>query len=216
MTNDNPIPKNDRPPFKRVWFWVTIGVSFVLCTLGFILMFKSIFDLAAEESTNRPGNSSGFILNYEEDDDGDDDDWYYDYDDDDDKLESLTQTYNIGEAAKAGDITITVTSVDRNYSTGNRFDLPDDGMEYVKVNLILINNSKNRIDYNPFDFELENGEGDIQDYASSLQDDHIGSGSLAPGGKKTGSLIFEVPTGDTKLTLHYDDYSNGEASIKLY
>lgn len=202
MTNNNPTAKSDRPPFKRVWFWVTIGISFVFSIIGFVLMFKAL--LAIDEIPDKTIDS-GFTI----------DDYYDDEDDDEDDKYNST-IYSIGETARVGDLSITVNSITRNFSTGNRFDTPDDGMEYVKVNLTIANNSKNRADYSPFDFELENGDGDIHDYATSLQDDHLGSGSLAADGRKTGSLVFEVPAKDTRLTLHYDNYSYGEASFKLY
>lgn len=171
MANNNSTPKSDRSPFKRVWFWVTIGISFVCCIFGLVLMIK-----VAINTVTPSYPTSGFTTGiYEEDDD--DDDWY-DWYEDEDEDEEEAPVYNIGETARIDDIAITVTSVTRNFSTGNRYDTPDDGMEYVKVNLTISNPSKNRIDYSPFDFELENGDGDIHSYATSLQDDHIGSGSL--------------------------------------
>ena len=135
---------------------------------------------------------------------------------DDDDEEDTMRLYAPNETGEVGGLAITINSIERNFSTGNRFDTPDEGMEYIKINLTLTNKSKDRIEYNPFDFELENGEGDIQDYATSLQEDHLGSGSLASGGKKTGSLVFEVPAKDTNLTLYYEDYTNGEAGFRLY
>lgn len=192
--------KNDRPPFKRVWFWVVISISFILCIFSLGLMVKSIIDLD-DAIDKTPGGTLTV-----------DNGWF----DDEDSEDDTTRFYNLGETAEVGGLAITINSIDRNFNTGNRFDVPDEGMEYVKVNLTLVNKSRNRVEYNPFDFELENGEGDIQSYATSIQDDHLGSGSLASDGKKTGSLIFEVPAKDTRLTLYYEDYTNGEAGFKLY
>lgn len=214
MAKDNPTPKSDRPPFKRVWFWVTIAISFVLCIVGFALMISAAIGAVDDIPQQTP---SGFTTvddydDEDEDDEDSDNDWYYDDEDEDE-----VPVYKIGETAEVGDLDIVVTSINRNFSTGNRFDTPDDGMEYVKVNLTLSNSSRKKtVDYSPLDFELENGDGDIHNYATSLQDDHLGRGSLAAGGKKTGSLVFEVPAKDTRLILHYDDYENGEASFKLY
>lgn len=214
MAKDNPTPKSDRPPFKRVWFWVTIAISFVLCIVGFALMISAAIG-AVDDIPQQTSGGFTTIDNYydeDEDDEDSDDDWYYDDEDEDE-----VPVYKIGETAEVGDLDIVVISITRNFSTGNRFDTPDDGMEYVKVNLTLSNSSRKKtVDYSPLDFELENGDGDIHNYATSLQDDHLGSGSLAAGGKKTGSLVFEVPAKDTQLTLHYDDYENGKASFKLY
>lgn len=44
MANIDQFPKSERPPFKRIWFWVTIIISFVFCILGFVFMIKSIID----------------------------------------------------------------------------------------------------------------------------------------------------------------------------
>ncbi len=201
MADNNNTTKNDRPPFKRAWFWVTIVISFALFIFSLVLTTKAAMKIDNAD-TNRVtlGGSLTIDSNL--------------FDDDDE--EDTMRLYAPNETGEVGGLAITINSIERNFSTGNRFDTPDEGMEYIKINLTLTNKSKDRIEYNPFDFELENGEGDIQDYATSLQEDHLGSGSLASGGKKTGSLVFEVPAKDTNLTLYYEDYTNGEAGFRLY
>ena len=43
------------------------------------------------------------------------------------------------------------------------------------------------------------------------------NGELAAGGKKSGSLVFEVPSGDAGLKVHYQPsfWSNREAVVEL-
>lgn len=213
MINNSPTSKSDQPPYKRVWFWVTIIVAFVFFIIGIIMTAG-----AAVSSIDIDGSISGSISGSNGDSgfkiEGNSDGISFSYDDGDDDEDNIP-VYRIGETAKVGDLEITVNSIERNFSTGNRYDTPDDGYEYVKVSLTIANNSDEKAEYSPLDFEMEDGDGDIHSYATSLQSDHLKSGSLAPGGKKSGSLVFEVPIGDKELTLHYEDYYYGAASFNL-
>lgn len=69
-----------------------------------------------------------------------------------------------------------------------------------------VNRSGNTISYNVLDWEIEDSNGVIQSTLSAAfasADDDLGSGQLAKDGKKSGSLVFEIPSGDTNLKLHY-------------
>lgn len=114
--------------------------------------------------------------------------------------------YAVGEAATINGQEVTVLSVERNYQTGNEYVHPSDGKEFVKINLQIVNNSDDRVSYNAFNVKIEEGDGNIHDYSSSVlaqADDSIGHGELSVGGRKTGSIVFEVPAGDSNLKLHF-------------
>lgn len=99
------------------------------------------------------------------------------------------------------DYQLTVNKVSKasrvSYST------PKSGNEYVMVNLTLQNLGDKEVSYNPFDFKLQdsNGNQTTTDYVSL--DDQLNSGSLAAGGKVTGSISFQAPKGDANLMLIY-------------
>lgn len=113
---------------------------------------------------------------------------------------------------------ITVQKVERNYSTGNQFSTPKDGKEFVRVHLLIENKSDEKMSYNAFDWEMQDSSGDIKSYSIMATDNsYISSGELAAGGKKTGTIVFEVPSGDAGLVLHYKDslFSDKTIEIKL-
>jgi len=113
---------------------------------------------------------------------------------------------------------VTVKSVERNWNSGNQFITPKDGKEFVKVNVLIENKSDNVVSYNVFDWKIQDSDGSIETTSiGASADDDLSSGELAKGGKKSGSIVFEVPAGDTGLKLHYQPsfWSNKEIIIKL-
>lgn len=89
---------------------------------------------------------------------------------------------------------------------------PEGGNEFVKVEVSIENNSDNQISYNTFDWKIQNSNGVIKDIDGGLN-----SGELAPGGKVTGFMIFQVPAGDTGLVLSYNPsfFSDKKIEIKI-
>lgn len=72
--------------------------------------------------------------------------------------------------------------------------------------------------YNALNWEMQDSAGDIKNYAIiAIDSSHLSSGDLAKGGKKTGTIVFEVPKDDKGLTLHYKDsfFSSKTIEIKL-
>ena len=137
---------------------------------------------------------------------------------------SSEQTSDGNSEFKVGDIIsfegqeVVVTSVERNYSTGNKYTKPSEGKEFVKVNIQIQNKSQDKESFNALDWEIEDSDGVINDYSILGQaDDHLGYGDLAAGGTKKGSLVFEVPAGDKGLKLHFTPniWSSKEVVINL-
>lgn len=112
--------------------------------------------------------------------------------------------FAVGDIIAVDGKEITVESVDRNWNSGNTFITPAEGKEYVKVNVKIENKSSSEIDYNSFDWKMQDSSGVIVDVdMNSFGDGMMKSGSLAEGGKVVGSMIFEVPKDDTGLKLQY-------------
>lgn len=116
--------------------------------------------------------------------------------------------FKIGEAATFDDKSITVTNIERNYDTGNQFAQPESGKEFVIVTVNIVNNGNSALDYNTFEFKMQDSNGVQQSEAfSALAEGKLNSGSLAKGGKVTGKLAYEVPKGDAGLKLLYQNFS---------
>jgi hypothetical protein len=110
--------------------------------------------------------------------------------------------YGVNEPATISDQTLTVTGVQRNYSSGNQYVKPDAGQEYVVVSVTIQNNGNEQVSYNTYDFQMQdsNGVQKTEAFVTSVEN-QLQSGNLAAGGKVTGNLAYEVPKGDTGLKL---------------
>lgn len=116
--------------------------------------------------------------------------------------------FAVGEKALFDDKSITVTNVERNYDTGNQFAQPESGKEFVLVTVEINNNSKSSMNYNTFEFKMQDSNGVQQSEAfSALSEGKLNSGSLAAGGAVTGKLAYEVPKDDGGLKLLYQSLS---------
>lgn len=134
------------------------------------------------------------------------------------KTEEKTD-FAVGETIAYNGKEITVVSVQRNYDSGNQFIRPETGKEYIKINVKIENKSDSKMSYGTYDWEVQDTNGVIVD-VDGLQysaDGALKSGELAAGGKVSGDLFFEVPSGDTGLTLHYKSnlFSSKTINIKL-
>ncbi len=127
--------------------------------------------------------------------------------------------YKVGETVMVNNHALTVTNVQRNYSTGNKYMAPGSGNEFIKVTLKLENKSSGNINVNSYDFKVQDGNGSAS-YPKSptyALDDKFDSAQLAPNGSKTGSLVFEVPKSDQNLKLIYklSSVANKQIEIRL-
>lgn len=123
------------------------------------------------------------------------------------KAEEKTE-FKVGETASFDNKTITVTDVQRNYDTGNQFAQPESGKEFVIVTVKITNDSDKTLDYNTYEFKMQDSNGVQQNEAiTALSEGKLNSGSLAAGGKVTGKLAYEVPKDDTGLKLLYQNFS---------
>lgn len=188
-----------KPAYAQWWFWVIIVlVLLVMGGIGSTNMPKSENsdkkdETHKEENTENNAQSS-------------------------DKSESSKETqgtpssenaggYKVGETIVFKDSKITVTNVTRNFSTGNMFSVPESGKEFIKVDLAIVNTTTAKKSFSAYDWKVQDGDGVIKDInfaATSIIDGGLTSSvDLAGGGKWSGSIVFEVPAGDTNLQLQY-------------
>lgn len=124
--------------------------------------------------------------------------------------------FAIGEKIALGDNVLTVNGFARSQGD-NEFDTPKEGHEYIIVEVTIENGGSETISYNPFDFTMQNSQGQILDGAFTLteQDKQLSSGELAPKGRVNGVLVFEQPKGDTGLQLIYQPNFWNDGMIKI-
>lgn len=124
---------------------------------------------------------------------------------------------NQGEVGILGDSAVTVTKVEK--SQGNSWNNPSSGKEFVIVYVTIENRGNSNLSYNPYDFKMQNSQGQQESmtFTTIDQDTELNSGELIPGGKISGTITFEQPKGDTGLTLIYNNsiWSSKELKIKL-
>lgn len=111
--------------------------------------------------------------------------------------------YKVGDSIKLGNNKLTVNEVVK--SQGSEYDKPKSGNEYVIVKVTVENAGDSNISYNPYDFKVQNSQGQLTDQAITIinQDTALPSGELVPGGKVTGTIAFEEPKDDPALQLQY-------------
>lgn len=173
----------DKPLYQKWWFWVIIVVIVAICG-------------GALNNTDQPATEDEVAVPSVDNTAKPDDNARQD------------NTPHIGTATQANGLEFAVKSVDRNYIAS--YSNAKDGMEYVKVNISIKNISKDVQSYNALHFKIEDSNGSIETYANAMMaqaDDSLKHGDLAIGGTKEGSIVFEVPYGDTGLKLHI--YKNG-------
>jgi Domain of unknown function (DUF4352) len=113
------------------------------------------------------------------------------------------KVYKVGDVVQMNDKELTVLNVEKSH--GNEYSSLKSGDEYVIVSVKITNNSKEKISYNPYDFEMSNSKGQIlqQSFSSIHEETALHYGELVPGGTVEGTVVFEQPQNDKKLQLQY-------------
>lgn len=180
-----------KPFYKRVWFWILaiILIGVIGSAVGgsgdsdTAKKVSDSSDTAKKVSTTDAKSSSS----------------------------AKQTTFKVGETAEYKGVQFKVNKVD--YTSGDSdVDSPDSGKQYAVVNITITNNSDDKVDYNPYDYKLDdNGnQTDFDSYVSTV-DSNLNSGTLATGATVTGNLVGEAATND-KLKLIYQGnmFSNAE------
>lgn len=184
--------KSEKPFYKKAWFWIVVVV---------IIAIGSQYKQPEKVGENKNSESNGSSQTQKGDS----------------KKEEKTE-FNVGDIIAFDGKELTVEKVERNWNSGNSYLKPKDGKEYVKVSVKIENKSETEMNYNVFEFKAEdsNGAAESADGQTYSLPDSLGSGDLVKGGKKSGSMIFEVPAGSS-LKLHYQPsfWSNKKVIVNL-
>ena len=123
--------------------------------------------------------------------------------------------YLVGDIAQLDDTQVQVTKVEK--SAGTKYDKPKDGQEYVIVTIAIKNKGSAEIDYNTYDFQMSNSQGQLSDQAFTIvnTETSLGSGQLMSNGVVTGTVVFEQPIDDSALELIYKPSFWGNVTVKF-
>lgn len=123
--------------------------------------------------------------------------------------------FKVGETIQLGNHKLTISNIEK--SQGGEFDKPKEGHEFIIANVTIENGGKEEISYNPFDFSLQNSEGNIvnQAFTTVNQNTQLNSGQLAPNGKVSGSIAFEAKQGDPKLQIIFKPNFLSKKEIRI-
>lgn len=213
--------KEKKPIWKKWWFWVIIVIFVgVIGSIGSSDNEPKKTQVASEETATKKEDGEKT-----EDTDGKEaasnEDTSKDEKDTEDTSESeevsKEEEFYIGDEITMGEYVLTVDKVKQ--SSGTEYDKPKKGSEYLIVSVTIKNNGEDEISYNPYNFSVQNGEGQVNDIAFTTvnTDTSLSSGELVGGGSVSGTLAFEVPKNDKKLLLRYqpDFLSDKEIQIHL-
>ena len=185
--------KSEKPFYKKAWFWIVIVV---------IIAVGSRYEQPEKvgENKNSGSNASSQTQNSES------------------KKEEKTE-FNVGDIIAFDGKELTVEKVERSWNSEKSYIKPKDGKEYVKVSVKIENKSETEMNYNVFEFKAEDSNGAAESVswmATYSLPDSLNSSKLVKGGKKSGSMIFEVPAGSS-LKLHYQPsfWSNKKVIVNL-
>lgn len=111
------------------------------------------------------------------------------------------KTGKVGQDVIIDDVYYKVNSV--TYNPGTKYAIPRAGNQFVIVNVTVTNKGKKTIDYNLFDFKLDDKgnqtaltESIIGDDGKNIVNDRFPSGSLAQGGSVTGTMVGQAKIAD--------------------
>ncbi len=120
-----------------------------------------------------------------------------------DDSSAASQTYEVGESVEFGDYIMQVATFEDPYITSDEYDLPEAGNRYIAVDVVYNNPTSSPIAYNPYDWQLFDGDGYSYTYDWMGKDPMLSSGNLNAGATVRGWLTFEVPEDATNFKLQF-------------
>jgi hypothetical protein len=100
----------------------------------------------------------------------------------------------------------------------SRYSTPKPGFEFLAVIVRYENGTRSQAYFTKSYWKVQDGTGVRRGaaFVYEARSDELSSGYLAPGGFVQGSIVFEVPVGDARLSILYDEYGYLLATWQLY
>jgi hypothetical protein len=126
--------------------------------------------------------------------------------------------FKVGEGIKVNEAVLTVVSA-KQFTPTNEFDKPESGKVFYIVNMRIQNGGKTPVDYNEFNYKIQDANGVQKDaaFVGSEVPNKMNSGSLAAGGKIDANIVFQVPADmkSLKLIMEPNFFSKQQVTIVL-
>lgn len=182
-----------KPFYKRVWFIVLVALFIVI---GAVSTMGGGKDDSATKVPNSKASSSSSS-----------------------KTTVADKTFKVGDTIKADGVTLKVNKVE--FNDGSSASKPDTGKSYVIVNVTITNVDKDKIDYNPYDFKLDDkgNQTDLSEFSimddnyEEIVNDQLQSGSLTKGASVTGTMIGQAVKTDKLKLLYHGNLFSDKATI---
>lgn len=131
------------------------------------------------------------------------------------KEAATATTYKVGETATIDNVQVTVTNV-KTATTLNSNDSKT-GNQYYTVTVSLKNIGKDKVSYNPFDFEIKAaGNQTSLDEFNMDENNQLDSGDLTAGGSVSGTMTGQAKAdGTVELIYNPSYFSDRHLTFKL-
>ncbi len=108
----------------------------------------------------------------------------------------------VGETITINDTDLSCTLLSVHKLATDDYTKPKPGQEFIYVHIKLVNNGSEEQSYNPFDFHVKSGTGNITNEeippSTYTANNMLSSGKLSAKGSVEGDIAFQVPIGDSK------------------
>jgi len=130
------------------------------------------------------------------------------------KATELKEKYKVGDVVKIGDYTFSVNSFEDNASGGNDYLKPKEGNKFVKINLTIENNGKEKTTVSTMlQMYLKDSEG-TRFRQTFLMGQKPLDGEILAGDKTKGDIAYELPKNSTGLKFYYNAaWLSGESIV---
>ena len=132
------------------------------------------------------------------------------------QTKAKTEVYKMGDRVKLGDKIVTAYGVAK-YTEPNQFMQPEENNKYMVVDISIENAGTGAISYNTLYFEFQDSNGYIYSRTIVSKEPYFGQGTLQPGRKARGFIVYEVPKNSSGFELIFTSsgLNNGQIIINL-
>ena len=118
-------------------------------------------------------------------------------------LINAKKTFSKGETAVFGKFEVKINSAQRNYTPEESYLTPEDGKEYIVLNITVTNKASESEYVSSYDYKINDdglaSSASFFDVAPAFE-----AGDLSPGASQTGNIMYEVTKGSSNLKLQYE------------
>ncbi|WP_213997178.1 MULTISPECIES: DUF4352 domain-containing protein [Tepidanaerobacter] len=189
--------------FKRWWFWAIIVILFIFIAAGSggnneqpqkVATLSSTQSNSVQQTGEQTSNDKTADTKQEEE---------------------TPQYFKVGEIAELNGVKAIITSIEK--PAGDEFNKPDEGKEFVLVNMTIENDSKNDISVSSIlSFNAYVDDSAINEdlmAQSAKKGTTTMDGTISPGKKLSGCLGYQLPKGWKVLEIEFKPNAISDSKI---